>query len=157
MQALEERLRVLEDREAIREPIARYGPLADSGDSEGVAALWAEDGIYVIAGMGEAKGREAIAALIDAPMHRQLMAEGCAHLLGPVAIDLNGDKATARGHSVVLHWTGKRFEVLRVAANRWDLARGADRWQVTHRDNALLQGGKSALALLTPPAALHRL
>jgi uncharacterized protein (TIGR02246 family) len=156
MAGLEARLQALEDREAIRELIARYGPLADSGDAEGVAALWAEDGVYAIAGMGEACGREAIAALIEGPMHRRLMADGCAHLLGPVAIELAGDKASARGHSVVLHWSGEAFEVLRVAANRWELSRGVEGWQVTRRDNALLQGGEAARALLNPPVARHR-
>jgi uncharacterized protein (TIGR02246 family) len=153
MAGLEQRLQALEDREAIRDLIASYGPLADSGDSEGVAALWAQDGIYAIAGMVEAKGREAIAALITAPMHSQLMDDGCAHLLGPVAIDLAGDIATARGHSVVLHWKGEAFEVLRVAANRWQLARTGEGWKVTRRDNAMLQGSGAARALLNPPAA----
>jgi len=148
MPALEARLQALEDREAIRDLIARYGPLADSGDAQGVAGLWAEDGVYAIAGFGEAKGRAEIAALIDGDNHRQLMADGCAHVLGPVAIDLNDDSATARGHSLVLRWTGSAFEVHRVAANRWELARGVDGWQVTRRDNALLQGDEAARALL---------
>lgn len=156
MLPLEARLQTLEDREAIRELIARYGPLADSGDAAGVAALWAEDGVYAIAGFGEAKGRVEIAAFIDGDNHRQLMAEGCAHVLGPVAIDLDGDNATARGHSLVLRWTGDEFEVHRVAANRWELARGQDGWLVTRRDNALLQGSEAARALLSPPAVRHR-
>lgn len=150
MPALEARLQALEDREAIRELIARYGPLADSGDAEGVAALWAEDGVYAIAGFGEACGRAEIAALIDGGNHRQLMADGCAHILGPVAIDLDGDTAVARGHSLVLRWTGNQFEVHRVAANRWELARSQEGWLVTRRDNALLQGEAAARALLRP-------
>lgn len=156
MPALEARLQALEDREAIRDLIARYGLLADSGDAQGVAGLWAEDGVYAIAGFGEAKGRAQIAALIDGDNHRQLMADGCAHVLGPVAIDLNDDSATARGHSLVLRCTGSAFEVHRVAANRWELARGVDGWQVTRRDNALLQGEEAARALLSPPIAPHR-
>lgn len=55
----------LEDIEAIRNLIASYGPLADSGDAAGVAALWTEDGEYDVGGYGIAKGRMAIAALID--------------------------------------------------------------------------------------------
>jgi uncharacterized protein (TIGR02246 family) len=156
MAGLEERLQALEDREAIRELIACYGPLADSGDARGVAALWAEDGVYAISGMGEAKGRAAIAALIEAPIHCQLMADGCAHVLGPVAIDLAGDAAIARGHSLVLRWSGEAFEVLRVAANRWELKRGTTGWQVTRRDNALLQGSEAARALFSPPIAPRR-
>lgn len=156
MPALEARLQALEDREAIRALIAAYGPLADSGDAQGVAALWAGDGVYAIAGFGEATGRIEIAALINGDNHRQLMAQGCAHMLGPVAIDLAGDRATARGHSLVLRWTGSEFEVHRVAANRWELAHGQQGWQVTRRDNALLQGSEAARALLSPPVAPHR-
>ncbi|MFN5782700.1 MAG: nuclear transport factor 2 family protein, partial [Novosphingobium sp.] len=66
------RLRLLEDREAIRDLIARYGPLADAGNAEAVAALWHEDGVYAVGGMGEARGREAIAALISGPVHQSL-------------------------------------------------------------------------------------
>lgn len=150
MTDLEQRLRALEDREAIRELIASYGPLADCGAAQDVAALWSETGSYGVAGFADATGRDEIAGLIDAPYHQQLLADGCAHVLGPVAIDLTGDTATARGVSVVLHWTGAAFEVLRVSANRWILARIEGRWQVTRRDNALLQGDAAARELLRP-------
>jgi ketosteroid isomerase-like protein len=153
---LEARLRALEDREAIRDLIARYGPLADSGDAVGVAALWREDGVYAIAGFAEAKGRAAIAALIESDNHRQLMQDGCAHVLSPPMIDLSGDQAMARNHSLVLRWTDTAFEVHRVAANRWQLSRGPDGWKVIRRDNALLQGGEAARALLSLPAAPHQ-
>ena len=148
--ALERQVAALEDREAIRSLIATYGPLADCGAADAIAALWTADGTYEVVGFATARGRAEIAALIEGPTHRALMAGGCAHLLGPVAIDLAGDTATARGHSVVLHWTGAAFEVLRVAANRWTLARIEGRWQVTRRDNALLQGDAAARELLRP-------
>lgn len=150
MADLEQRLQALEDREEIRQLIASYGPLADCGAAQDVAALWSEDGRYGVAGFADASGRDEIAGLIDGAYHQQLMADGCAHLLGPVAIDLSGDSATARGHSVVLRWNGAAFEVLRVAANRWALARIEGRWQVTRRDNALLQGDAAARELLRP-------
>ncbi|MEY4721529.1 MAG: hypothetical protein RIQ46_1254 [Pseudomonadota bacterium] len=102
--------------------------------------------------MGVAEGREAIAGLIDGPTHRALMADGCAHLLGPVAIALDGDRATARGHSVVFRHTGQGFEAFRVSANRWDLVRTADGWRVRHRENAVLDGTGAARALLAQPA-----
>ena len=150
--ALVKRLQALEDREAIRELIARYGPLADSGNAEGVAALWIETGQYRIAGFGSATGHQEIAALISGDTHQQLMAEGCAHLLGPVSVKVDGDDATAIGHSVVLRWTGNGFEVARVAANRWILVRTAQGWRTAVRENALLTGEEGARALLTIPS-----
>ncbi len=153
--AIEARLADLEDREAIRALIACYGPLADCGLASQIAGLWVEGGSYAVGGMGEVKGREAIAGLIDGPVHQALMQDGCAHLLGPVAIDLAGDRATARGHSVVLRHTGAGFAVHRVSANRWELVCGADGWAVTRRENALLDGDEAARLLLIPPSAPH--
>ena len=145
--SLNARLTALEDREAIRTLIARYGPLADQGDATGVAQLWAEGGSYAIAGFGEAHGNAEIAAFITGETHRQLMEDGCAHVMGPVAIELQGDSAVARGHSLVLRWTGNGFEVARVAANRWLLKRLPEGWRVAHRDNAQLKGDAAARAL----------
>lgn len=150
LEALAARLQALEDREAIRELIASYGPLADTGAADALSQLWTEDGRYAVGGMTEAKGRAAIAALIDGTVHRNLMADGCAHTLGPVTILLDGDTATARGHSVVFRADGKGgWTAHRVSANRWHLARTPDGWRVTARENALLDGAEAARALLT--------
>lgn len=148
-EALADRLRALEDREAIRDLIARYGPLADNGDAEAVAALFTEDGIYAVGGMGEAQGRAAIAALITGPVHQALMAGGCAHVLTSPAIDLDGDRAAARCHSIVFRHEDGEWVPVRVAANRWALVRGNTGWQVTRRDNALLDGSVAPRALFS--------
>lgn len=148
--ALEARLSELEDREAIRHLVASYGPLADSGDAEGVAALWTEDGVYEVGGFGENTGREAIAALIRAPVHQQLMRDGCAHVLGPVHIRLDGERALAIGYSVVFRRAGEGFEAWRVSANRWELEKRNGRWKVSRRRNALLDRDGAARALLAP-------
>lgn len=153
MDELNRRLTRLEDREAIRDLIARYGPLADSGDAAALAALWTEDGRYEVIGFATAQGREAIAALITGPVHQDLMAGGVAHLLGPVAITLDGDSAQAQGHSVVLRHHAGAFQAYRVAANRWTLKRTAEGWRVHHRVNALLDGAAAARALLALPPA----
>ena len=145
---LADRLRALEDREAIRDLVARYGPLADAGEAGAVAALWTADGTYQVAGFAAAGGHAQIAALITGDAHRALLADGCAHLLGPVTIALEGDTATARGHSVVLRHSGGAFGVHRVSANRWSFARTVEGWRVTHRTNALLDGAEAARALL---------
>lgn len=144
------RLQALEDCEAIRALIARYGPLADSGDAAGVAGLWVEDGVYAVGGMGEARGRDAIAALIIGPVHQDLMATGCAHVLGPVTLHLEGDQATASGHSLVIRRSGEGIEIYRASANLWTLVRTGEGWRVRRRDNQLLDGAEAARALLNP-------
>ena len=159
MEALEWRLRALEDREAIRDLIAGYGPLADSGDARAVADLWTGDGVYEVLGFARAQGHEAIAGLITGPVHQALMARGCGHLLGPVTIVLDGDRAELRGHSVLFRRqdSGDGFEAYRVSANRWQLRRtaaaGHGGWRVTHRSNAVLDGDPAARLLLAAPPA----
>jgi hypothetical protein len=137
LETLVARLRVLEDREAIRDLIASYGPLA-------------EDGIYEVVGFAQAQGHAAIAALIEGDTHRALMADGCAHLLGPVTVEIANNTASARGHSVVFRHGPEGFAPYRVAANRWTLRRSADGWRVVHRRNALLDGSEAARILLIP-------
>ncbi len=155
LETLAARLQALEDREAVREVIARYGPLADRGDAQALAALWEEDGTYEVVGFATARGRAEIAALIDAPYHRELMADGCAHVLAPVSVRVEGDSATAVGHSVVLRYHEGTFSVFRVSANCWTLRRDADdgQWRVQHRANALLDGAEAARVLLSVPVS----
>lgn len=148
--AIEARLAELEDREAIRNLIASYGPLADGGDADGVAQLWAADGEYAVGGFGEHRGHAAIAGLITGPTHQQLLRDGCAHLLGPVHIRIEGERAEAVGHSCVFRCTGTGFEVHRVSANRWELRKTEGRWQVERRINRPLDGEEAARALLLP-------
>lgn len=144
------RLQGLEDREAIRTLVASYGPLADCGDAQALAALWCDDGIYEVAGFATARGRAEIAAMVEGPVHRQLLADGCAHVLGPVTVDIDGDTATARGHSVVFRHADGDFDAVRVSANRWTLVRTEQGWRVSHRINALLDGEEAARILLSP-------
>lgn len=153
IEALAMRLQALEDREEIRQLVASYGPLADCGDADALAALWVEDGEYEIAGFATACGHGEIAALIEGSVHRELMAAGCAHLLGPVSVEITGDSAVARGHSVVFRHEGGAFAAHRVSANRWTLKRTDAGWRVTHRANALLDGDDAARMLLatSPP------
>lgn len=151
MAKAEDRLQRLEDTEAIRNLLARYGPLADAGRSDQVAALWSEDGEYEIGGFGHAHGRTQVAAMIDAPFHRKLMAEGCAHILTAPAIDLDGASATAINHSFVLRRQGEDWQVWRVSANRWELTRTGLGWRVVRRINRPLNGSPEVLALLAAP------
>jgi uncharacterized protein (TIGR02246 family) len=140
-------LQALEDRAAIADLIARYGPLADAGDAAGIASLWVDDGVYAVDGFPEACGHAAIAALITGPVHQELLARGCAHLLGPATITLAGDWAIALCHSMVLAKSDEGWIPVRVAANRWELVRTQESWRVVRRDNALLDGRERARAL----------
>ena len=142
------RLAALEDREAIRDLIARYGPLADRGDCAGAAALWTVDGVYDVGGYGEYRGRAAIQALLEGETHQALIAGGSAHFLSSPVIDLDGDHAIARSYSVVFRRAGDVWEAHRVSANEWQLVRTVDGWRASRRINRLLDGSVDARALI---------
>ncbi|WP_199814926.1 nuclear transport factor 2 family protein [Streptomyces sp. NRRL WC-3549] len=109
--ALEARLGLLEDERAVARAMASYGPLVDGGDSEGVAALWAPDGVYDIDEIFLA-GRERVRGMVDSPAHRGWIRQGCAHVVGPPHITVDGDEAVAVCHSLmVVHEEGRYVAV----------------------------------------------
>jgi len=119
------RLQALEDRLEILDLIASYGPAADSADAEKIAEIWAEDGDYTF---GVARGSTTLAgaqvpALVDLPGHRDYLRQGCGHILTTPAIDLDGDRALATNHSLVVVKEGDRWVIDRASANRWELER----------------------------------
>lgn len=153
LESLAARVRLLEDREILRNLVAQYGPLADSGDAQGAAQLWDETGSYDVLGFGAATGQAAIAGLLESAEHQSLLADGCAHLLGPLALHVDGDTASATGHSIVFRRNDIGFIVYRVSANRWQFRRTEAGWRVTQRSNALLDGTPEARLLLHPQPA----
>lgn len=144
--ALEDRLRRREDEREIAELIASYGLLVDHGAADEVAALWTQDGAYEVDDY-LMEGAAGVAEMVRGAPHQGLIARGCAHFQGPVAVTVTGDTAVAVGYSLlVLHREG-RFAVARATANHWALARLDGTWRVTKRTSRLLDGSPEAHGL----------
>lgn len=143
------RLSAIEDRLAIQDLIARYGPAVDSIDGEAVATLWSEDGSYQFGDVVLAGGD--IGGLVDLESHRDYVSQGCAHILSSPTIEISGDEALAVNYSCVLIHADGGWRAERVSANRWQFERGAQGWRVKSRVNALLDGQSSARDLLQFP------
>ena len=147
---LEERLRRVEDQLEIINLVASYGPLVDSGDSVGAAALWTSDGVYDV-DTGTYEGHAGLAAMVDSPPHQKLIERGCAHLTTTPRVSVQGDTAVAVTHSqLLLRSRTGNYEVVRATAHRWELVRTADGWRVERRTSRLLDGGEAARTLLAP-------
>ncbi len=97
--SVEERLQVLEAKEAIRGLLFDYGRLLDARDWQGFSELFAENGGTWNGGMGVSKGREAIKKMmVDTIGSTNAGANGALtnlHLLGNELIDVKGDTASA--------------------------------------------------------------
>jgi uncharacterized protein (TIGR02246 family) len=145
--ALEERLGLLEDERSVARVIAAYGPLVDSGDADGVAALWADDGIYDVDEL-YMRGRAEIAAMVRSAHHQAWIAGGCAHVVGPPHVTVTGDDAVGVCYSLMVVQENGRFTLRRATANVWRLRRSPTGWQVTDRTNRVLDGRPEAPALL---------
>lgn len=149
--ALEARLRRLEDEQEITRLVASYGPLVDAGAAEEVAALWTEDGVYDVDELFMGSRAE-VHAMVESEAHQGLIERGCCHFLGPARVTVDGDRATAVCHSILLVHHQERFLPVRVGANHWELERTPSGWRTTRRTTRALNGDPAAPPLLRAAA-----
>ena len=123
MSALEDRIRRLEDLEAIRTLDARYCRVLDDGDWDALVELFTEDGEFI--GLDRAAGRPALRSFFAGLADGGLTAFW--HHVTNLEIDLDGDTARARSFL----WQPCVLDgVPHVAAGRYEdhLVRQDDRW-----------------------------
>lgn len=149
--ALEQRLTRVEDELAICRLMASYGPLVDAGEADAVAALWTEDGEYEVEGW-HMRSRADVAAMVRSPAHQGLIGGGSAHFLGPVRVDVDGDRAVAVCESILVRHNDGDYRVWRAGANRVSLRRTAAGWRIVKRTAHALDGSQQARDLLAAGA-----
>jgi hypothetical protein len=143
--SIEERLREVEDRLEIYNVIAAHPPSADTAASDFIAASWTEDGVFDRE-IARDSGRSAIANGVLAPAHQAAIEGGIAHFAGLPHVVVDGDTAVVTSYLQIIvpdmageavaisgHGTSKGFRLHRVSANRWELVRGPDGWQIKSR------------------------
>jgi len=136
-EAIEQRVRALEDQLEIHHLMVRYGLALDSGDVERAGDLFTKDGVYDIDVM-VMNGREEIEAMVRGEGHQSLL-PNCAHTVGPVDVQVQGDVATATGYSRVYLKRDEENLLWRLSYNRFQLRREADgRWRIARRVTRLV-------------------
>jgi len=147
--SVEDRLRAVEDRLAIQQLVCGYGYAMDGCNAEAVGSLYAEDGVYAVADMSPFEGRARIAQITRDDGHRGLVAGGVAHVSTLPYVVLDGDRAVATCHTMVIRNGDQGFHVWRLSASRLQFSRKPNGgWQIDHRQNYLLNGDKAGPALL---------
>jgi hypothetical protein len=166
MESIEARLSTLEcesaemrDRLEIYQKTAAYGPLVDSGDSRGAAALWSRDGTYDW-GKGltdqsriAAYGRDELEAVFDAEEHRSIIRNGSAHWLSLPQIAVNGDRAQSLCYSCLMMRASEDFTLARVSVCYFEWERQGGQWTIVRRRNRLLDGSAGSGDLLAEGVA----
>lgn len=148
-QAIEDRLRALEDRQTIYQTICGYGYAVDGLNAEAVGSFYVDDGIYAVGDIGEMKGRERIEAITRDPGHLGYVAAGCAHISTLPYVVIDGDHAVATCHTMVNMHGENGFFIGRLSASRIQLARQSDGgWKIVHRQNYMLNGDPAGSKLL---------
>lgn len=131
------------DRLAIEDLAIAYAYAVDAiGDSDGVADLFTEDGVYDVSGfgLGEFAGRGAIRTFFDGAF--AAMASN-AHMLSNFRLtDFSGETATAETymHAYSLGKDGKLLDLK--ALYRFDVAQVTGEWKIA----------RFTMRLLIPPA-----
>ena len=148
-QSVEDRLRALEDRQAIYQVVCGYGYAVDGLNAEAVGSFYVDEGIYAVGDIGEMKGRERIEAITRDPGHLGYVAAGCAHISTLPYVVIDGDRAVATCHTMVNMHGENGFFIGRLSASRIQLARQADGgWKIVHRQNYMLNGDPAGSKLL---------
>ena len=96
--ALEKRVQQLQDQQAIREVLIRYGEYLDARDYAGYASLFASDGVWT-GGFGSATGPAAIQAMLEKNIGKPepgFVNKTSFHLMTTEVVAVTGDTATAR-------------------------------------------------------------
>lgn len=162
IQALERRLQRAEDELAIRNLIARYGMAVDCGDVQAAIDCHLPDAVYVVSAPRagregrepdadlDLRGHQAIRDMLDSELHQSLL-PGCAHTVGPLTVELEGDSARASGYSRLYHYRDGRPELMRLGINEWELVRKGARWYIARRTSRLIS--ESAAQTLLKRAA----
>ena len=98
VERLEQRLRTVEDELEITRTVVEYGLAVDSGEAEVTGQLFAEDAVFDVDGDNVMRGRAAVEAMVLGRGHQTLL-PNCAHTIGPVVVETDGDSARATGYS----------------------------------------------------------
>ncbi|MCE4267524.1 nuclear transport factor 2 family protein [Rhodococcus globerulus] len=149
LELLEGRVGELEDHRDITQLIAFIGPACDSGAADAFADRFLPDGVYNV-GARAFVGSDQVRKVVAEGRHLEYMAAGCAHLMTPPHIEVDGDRAVAVNYTVLaIHSTETElWEPRRVSANRWMLRRVDGAWKVQDRSIDVLDGSASARELL---------
>ncbi|MGH7899581.1 MAG: nuclear transport factor 2 family protein, partial [Candidatus Binatia bacterium] len=118
---------VSEDKDAIRELIARYCFLIDGKQYDEWAKTFAEDAVFEVVGTFKFEGREAIRAFADnIPLNEQGL-PGFKHCTLNHVVSVDGDRAKAECYVVLVN-DGKPLQINMAGRYEDDLVKQGGRW-----------------------------
>ena len=122
---------VLEEKDAIRELMARYCFHFDNGELDDWLTLFTEDGVFDLGPRGRLAGHEALRKFLKSiPLTNGLPM--MKHCVMNTIVSVNGDRATARSYVVVVQG-GEQLAVSIAGRYEDGLAKVGGAWRFTER------------------------
>ena len=125
----EEDMKLLLDKDAIRDVISRYAFNVDLGRMDNILRLWTDDAEFITDAPGETiriKGKSELRRFfLDAPERFKPAPQ---HLQIDLVITINADKAYAAGYQVIIVGRDNSFVLERCGFRAFYLIRVDDRW-----------------------------
>jgi hypothetical protein len=116
---------------------------------EALGKIYAEDGTYEVGDRGVFQGRAGVQAITGQPGHLELVVAGVGHLATLPYVVIDGDRAVATCHTMVVRHGEDGFSVVRLSGSRIELERKPEGgWHITRRVNEMLVGNERGPALL---------
>jgi len=138
---LEQRIRRIEDREAIRDLILAYAVRLDARDFDGYVDLFAENGVWQN-GATIRRGREEIRAMLVGIYGEQPAAntsDPSYRIVSNIEIALDGDRATARSRQLTLmRGEGGAPDPVLSGIYEDELIRENGTWKILHRTDRVV-------------------
>ena len=134
LEQLSVRLQAVEDELAITRLLTSYGFAVDGDDADACAGIYAPDALVTIDDAVRLEGRDQIRTIVTSEAHQAIL-PGCAHVMGPFTVHVDGDTATATGYATVYVKQDGGRTVWRQALARWTLQRRPEGWRVARRES----------------------
>lgn len=153
--ALQRRVQQLEDQEAIRLVLVKYGEFLDSRNYAGYAALFARDGIWT-GGFGSATGPAEIQSMLEKNLGKAeagFINKSSFHLMTTMVVDVQGDTATARSRYLFFTATADNKPGASLAGRYVDeFVREDGQWKIKRRTTHGVIPWRDGTAASTPAA-----
>jgi ketosteroid isomerase-like protein len=126
-------LQMLLDERDISRALARFARIADSKTFEALDEVFAQDVVFDYRSGHLESGLAALRALLGRHLNR---CGGTQHLIGSIAVDIDGDTAVSRAYVQARHqrvddFVGPIFDSNGEYLDRWERRR--DGWRIVHR------------------------
>jgi len=122
------------DMSEIAQLVAAYGPAAEAINLDFLSCFWSEDACYDLGESWIVEGKSDILAGYTGDTHKQMVAQGCAHIATVPVIVISGDSASATHHVTLFTHRAGGFEVHRIVVARWEFDRSrTGRWTAVSR------------------------